>query len=137
MKAHHKKRLLRLADFLEGLKPKEFDIDSFVDRPGKDGRVGSCGTVACACGWAATIPEFRRAGLRINQTLVYGIYFITYKGMEDGLAAEEFFGLTYDEFSHLFTRKGYYIRNKVTPKRVAKRIRNFVAGKGVPLVHEE
>jgi hypothetical protein len=55
----HAKRLLKLAALLDTVPRKEFDLNRWkLER--------SCGTVACACGWAATIPAFRRAGLSLK-----------------------------------------------------------------------
>ena len=61
--------LLELADFLEKLDPNRFDIRTWR-RPSKDS-VGfvsdkqlltDCNTVACAIGWAVTLPKWKAAG---------------------------------------------------------------------------
>jgi len=56
-------RLLKLAGFLDELPHKNFTFNSWVGF-GFNGKLDlSCGTTACALGWATTIPEFRGAGL--------------------------------------------------------------------------
>lgn len=66
MKKHHGRRLLKLADRIEILPRKRFIIHSWVGE-GWNGSSGfSCGTSACAMGWATTMPEFRRLGLRLT-----------------------------------------------------------------------
>lgn len=59
------RRLLVLAEFLEKLPGERFDYSVWVgvDWQGKSDL--SCGTSACALGWAATIPEFQHLGLRL------------------------------------------------------------------------
>jgi hypothetical protein len=61
----NKERLLRLADLLDTIQPGRFDFGVWVSGP-HDGDcydLNHCGTVACALGWATTIPEF---GLRFR-----------------------------------------------------------------------
>lgn len=65
MNATGKRRLLKLADFLEKLpKLKGFDMGSFGTEI-SDGQP-ACGTSSCAAGWAASIPSFRRAGYHLR-----------------------------------------------------------------------
>lgn len=75
------RRLTRLIKFMESLPEsaaKHFDMQSWFahegenDHPqlqtGKDvpeGALELCGTTACAMGWAATMPYFKRLGLRL------------------------------------------------------------------------
>jgi hypothetical protein len=61
-----KARLLRLAAFLDKLPAKRFDYNHWVglDWEGKPDL--SCGTTACALGWATTMPFFRKLGLYIG-----------------------------------------------------------------------
>ena len=68
------RRLLRLCDYMESL-PKRavnhFDMNSFLSHdaehdhpiPQKQKDLLTCGTTACALGWAMTDPYFRRLGL--------------------------------------------------------------------------
>jgi hypothetical protein len=59
----HARRLLKLADFLRTVPQREFDMGEW-HKGSESGSV--CKTVACAAGWACSIPSFRRAGLRLN-----------------------------------------------------------------------
>ena len=65
--------LLELADFLDKLDPNRFDIRTWR-RPSKDS-VGfvsdeqlltDCNTVACAIGWAVTLPKWKDAGFYMD-----------------------------------------------------------------------
>lgn len=60
------RRLLKLADKLDEVPRNRFNYGSWVgdDWGGKPNL--SCGTKACALGWATTMPEFRRLGLKLN-----------------------------------------------------------------------
>src|SRR5688572_7294928 len=58
-------RLLRLAELLEALPRKRFNFTSWVGDDWRGASDLSCGTTACALGWATTIPSLRRAGLRM------------------------------------------------------------------------
>lgn len=65
MKTIHAERLLRLAEFLETVPKERFDLSSWVGEDWGGKQDLSCGTTACAMGWAATMPEFRELGLKI------------------------------------------------------------------------
>ncbi len=52
--------LLKLADLLDTVPNEQFDYTRWVC--GELGKVGACGTAACALGWATMIPE---TGLRV------------------------------------------------------------------------
>lgn len=127
------KRLLKLADFLEKLhadkkRRKQFDYTNWVNRALWKGKADlSCGTTACALGWATTIPEFRKAGLRLgkngNPTLVGTRVPVSY-------AAEEIFGTTGAEFQTIFMGAEGLMDDggrKRTAKDVALIIRAVVA----------
>ena len=66
--------LLELADFLEKLDPNRFDIRTWR-RPSKDSvgfvsdeqLVTDCKTVACAIGWAVTLPNWKDAGFYMDR----------------------------------------------------------------------
>lgn len=67
MRRVHRRRLLRLAKFLRRLAPRRFNFAQWIDRNSWKGKADlSCGTSACAVGWATTIPQFRRLGLRFR-----------------------------------------------------------------------
>jgi len=59
MRPFHARRLLKLADKLEGLNRAEFHMGMW----GVEDEKSPCGTAACALGWAGLMPEFRRVGL--------------------------------------------------------------------------
>lgn len=133
----HKERLLRLADKLDGSGPyekvgpvptKKFYMGTWLDereadlKKAKRDKAGfiteiPCGTAACACGWAAVDPWFRKRGFKLAFS-----YFNTcpdFQGVRADEAAKTFFDLHHGGFSELFVDDG-------TPKQVAKRIRQFV-----------
>jgi hypothetical protein len=79
-----KRRMTKLIDFMENLPKqadKHFDMGWWVTHQGdaeiddehglKDGvtfgKLLSCGTAACAAGWAATVPAFRKAGFNLER----------------------------------------------------------------------
>jgi hypothetical protein len=124
-------RLLKLADFLDTLPRERFDYSTWVGMDWKGAQNLSCGTKACALGWAATIPEFRRLGLRLSP---YREVINVKTGAEhSNAAAQHTFGLTESEARLLFegvdmTEGEYHIvlRSEATPKQVATHIRRFV-----------
>lgn len=68
-RAEYHARLLKLAAFLEQLDPKRFNYRRWVGDDWKGAQDLSCGTTACALGWAATMPEFQELGLRLEQVV--------------------------------------------------------------------
>ena len=141
----NKKRLLKLADLLEadannpnGLK---FDMGTWGESSGETAEI-SCGTRACAMGLAALSGAFKRQGLHYEITgdpySTATFIDINFKDevYSDGMeSAEKLFGITDQESEFLFDDNSYPQRYK-TGKRaelyVAKRIRDFVAGKVGP-----
>jgi hypothetical protein len=135
----NKERLLRLADKLEGkgayeeigpVPTKKFKMDDWVRgdeaklmsaKHDKDGYLKEipCGTAACACGWAAIDPWFRKRGFRLY-TNGYSVVHPRFDGFGADEAVSKFFDLPPYGFRGLFVEDG-------TPKQVAKRIRKFVA----------
>ena len=124
-------RLKRLADFLRNeVPPERFDISTWVGTSAKPwlGKEDlSCGTVACAMGWATQVPEFRAAGLRLIPSCksdegipVYG---------DSKFPAITFFGLTRAQEDSIFFPSSYDTF-KVTPIMVAERIESLIAGAG-------
>ena len=122
-------RLTRLADFLES------DVKDDVFDMGTWGRETPCGTVACAFGWAAHIPEFERAGLkkRSYRSLTTGVeHFDIYFGPVCGiLAASDFFEISVEQACYLFNDMEYPDSDTCTPVHVVvERIREFVKNEG-------
>lgn len=109
----------------------------------------SCGTSACAFGWAPSIPSFARAGLRLKK--LGDDVMVTLKGSkvrrvgnthENAMnhtlkTAQKFFNLTEDEAQLLFvpatymnTSDGGYVsspEDSATAQEVARHIEKFVA----------
>ena len=137
-----KRRLLKLADFLDTVPRNKFDIGRWFSPVGEGAVfpvgeipvVGACNTTACAAGWATTIPTFKRAGLHLEPSERYGVDGETglvvmipaYGDLRTQLALEAFFGLPGRLAEFIFMPIGY--RNGyATPKEVAKKIRRVVA----------
>ena len=116
------RRLLKLAAFLEKLPRKRFEYSYWVGTDWKGKTDLSCGTTACALGWATTIPEFRVAGLKLTQRGDP----INYRAGATGFsAAQGIFGISWDQAHSLFM-PSTEAEHKATPKYVARKIRRFV-----------
>lgn len=141
MKKFHAKRLLKLAEKLESVPAKKFDMTTWKTETYKGERL--CGTAACALGWACEIPEFRKAGLRAKLDYTdeseEGKLQLDYRvtcpsknaigGVaENRFAGEEFFGLTPGEAYTLFMPETYFgtVAGNITRRMVAKRIHELV-----------
>jgi len=154
MKRFHANRLVKLAQHLATIPEQYFDLSTFaegdvvqtdyIDKVGLktdtfDQKCSArqlaevnCGTTACALGWGATIPAFRRAGLSLvvnieskYERTLYGIYkkstdlsmlngSVNYEAPDgsvyDGFeAGSEFFGLTGSESCYLFDPYSYAV----------------------------
>lgn len=136
-----KKRLLMLADYLETIPKKRFNLALWADgefcglseEPSHD----KCGTAACAMGWASTLPAFRKAGLTLIKRTPNESLQPAYHARNDPSphfawnAAVAFFGLkNISPAFWLFHGDAYPSKNKTQPKTVARRIRQFVADDG-------
>lgn len=145
----NKKRLLKLADLLEADAKKKKGVKFNLSLWGKVDVIDpdqvpktvkvDCGTTACAIGLACISGAFKRAGLRAvtvsknatggnNIKPAFGQY-------REWSAVQEFFGLNFDALRFLFTNAWYDHENMDGArgeKIVAKRIRDFVAGKATP-----
>lgn len=137
----YRKRLLKLAEKLESLPKKRFYYGDWVGEDWRGKKDLSCGTTACALGWATTIPSLRREGLRLfKHDYSNGGYvgLIDKKGKETGDeidAGKKVFGLNSMEVGLLFYPGSTALINghemespdeDATPKQVAKFIRKFV-----------
>ncbi len=131
-------RLLALAEFLE-TDPRvkgHFEMDyELMQRSANGGWAAltkskrgrpdlhTCGTVACAMGWAPHVRALRRAGL--GYVKFNGMWGLSLNGEETYYAdaAVQLFGISDRDRQHLFLeRPGHR-----TPKQVARNIRRFVA----------
>jgi hypothetical protein len=132
MKAVYRKRLLKLAAFLDTLPREKFDF-AVVTRIGKKPMLEAlkagherCGTVGCAIGWMpAVFPRL----VRWDEN-----NYVCLKGdvddyNADRYAAERFFDLSDDEASCLFVPESSGLGALATPKQVARHIRQFVRAK--------
>lgn len=131
-----RRRLLKLADLLEqdakNKKGIKFDLGLWGYVSDANSPV-SCGTSACAVGLAVASGAFKRAGLA---SLEGGPRLTPkFRGLGGFAAVEAFFNLNMSESSFLFDDHSY--RRAATKgasgeRAVAKRIRDFVAGKVSP-----
>ncbi len=155
------KRMLKLADVLNEVDPNHFYINDwfFELEEGRsiadtdtgdifeleDAQVDpvldpkglckhTCNTVACALGWAASIPEFRRAGLVIKDKTPTILDAKGHVQAEGFRAGSIFFDLAYDLAQEIFSEDGYpefvdsgeTITPKVVSKRIHQEIKNFI-----------
>lgn len=137
-----KEKLLTLAAFLKTVPPERWDYSNWVNSDWQGKLDLSCGTKACALGWAATIPAFAAAGLtlrivsRANRhgylgTVDFTIDSHTYNGTD---AAAKFFGIPYWAADRIFSRPAWLDAwnrddpsNNVTAVEVAEYIEQYVA----------
>lgn len=136
-------RLLRLAAFLDTLPPERFDYRTWVGKDWQGKADLSCGTTACALGWAMTLPDmgvppatpitgataviagwFDEEGIRLCETFV----------------ASRAFDITADEAEFLFyaytcgcpeCSVSLRPRDSASAKEVATHIRTFVDAGGI------
>jgi hypothetical protein len=66
-KKEARRMLLTLARKLEKLPARRFKYNRWVSGDWKGRADLSCGTSACAAGWATTLPSFRAKGLRLKR----------------------------------------------------------------------
>jgi hypothetical protein len=122
MNATGKRRLLKLADFLETKVPPDSFNMSHWGR-GDDAGKPQCGTTACALGWASAIPSLRKAGVRLAPDGGF-------VGDSPWGISQKVFGLNLDQHSFLFDNgQTFDMTRRRGVKVVAKRIRKLVASK--------
>ncbi len=148
----NKRRLLKLADLLEAdaknKKGVKFDLgvwaapadnyNHLFDTPTPEVMV-SCQTSACAFGLACISGTFKHSGLSylIERSIIGGGYQLvpTFNGKTELEAAQELFGIDTDASEFLFMPENYpdsKLTGAAGERYVAKRIRDFVAGKFSP-----
>lgn len=112
----NKRCLLRASEVLESIPSKEghFRMESW-------GADLECGFTGCAVGWLAHLGTF--PGLKLC-SLPPGRYFLEYKSLRGFRAVGALFGVSSSEAKLLFDSYSYPA--KVTPKQVAKTLREFV-----------
>ena len=101
-----KKKLLKLADFLEfKVKNRWFDLEYWADREFPEKK---CGTAACAAGWATVC--FPRSGLTLLPSVRFaggGDLEVAYETLRGFDACMAFFKINRDEAEHLFDPDEY------------------------------
>lgn len=144
-------RLLRLAEFLEQLPPERFGFGSWVGSDWKGKPDLSCGTTACALGWATVaLPE---CGLELRRRQKGDYAWVVLSSLPRDVetsyhytaeATRDALGLSADETELLFTPLDYdgddedsdaldytdeRLPEDATAQEVAAHIRSFVAKK--------
>lgn len=143
----HARRLLLLARKLDRVPKRRFNFRFWVGDDWGGAKDLSCGTSACALGWATTLPSLQRLGLsliRKSDTNTYGDVVLLRPGkrrLDANGAAKAVFGLDKNGFERLFIphaecRMPYgqgvcrlhrdRLPDDATPKQVAKNIRKYV-----------
>lgn len=145
------RRLLKLAAFLDTVPRQRFNYETWVGASWQGAPDLSCGTTACALGWAASMPTFRRLGLHLvaipgvnpNSEWESGAY-VVYGNLEAEEAGAALFGLTFDESVFLFgpdtSLEGLAWQSPgstATAKQVATHIRKFVKNRDLVAVVRE
>lgn len=111
----HKDRLLILANYLDAIPEDKFNMSIWYNY-GDD-----CG---CAIGHACKIPEFKEIGLH---QILFGTP--SYNNKYGFACIKEFFNISFELAVYLFDNESYENVDRITPKIVSKRIREFVEGK--------
>lgn len=90
----------------------------------------SCGTTACAMGWATTIPEFRELGLILTRKPNgWGGFYpptIEFDGESHFNAAARFCDISVKEAEYLFNPDSYDEEENASRLEVANRIDDFI-----------
>lgn len=143
-----RKRLLVLADFLEGtvlpmLDGAKFHMGTWGDTydgavPREIGRTKECGFAGCAMGWGYYSPALRRAGIRstIGPNSFTEELSLVYDEDSGDTKAAEFFGLDEHEFNCCFmpgSYRGETPTGKRGIRRVVKRLREVANRQPVTL----
>lgn len=142
MKAFHKKRLLKLAEFLENLPTKKFNFGEIVE---KFDQKNKCGTICCAVGWCPTVfpRDWTWVKDKYDPTKAWAYLKSEINANIEGLkyldwseSASKFFGISLYEADDLFYPNrprpwdNYKeLHETATPKQVAKSIRKFLEWK--------
>lgn len=130
--AKYNNRLLRLAKFLRALPPDRFNYNVWFGSDWEGFPDLSCGTTACAFGWAMAMPEFRKLGFHAALDEYYTIY-TTPSCQQCGSsdAGKELFGIEDLDFDLLFfpgVKNGHLVSpdGDASAKQVANHIVRFV-----------
>ncbi len=122
-------RILRLADFMEKLPKERFYFGSFAGDNWAGKPDLSCGTTACAIGWATTIPYFRRLGLYLQKDEWLNVAVVKGANWSSG----GLFGVSQDVLDLLFFPDDAFpddepgsLPRDATPKQWARHARKIV-----------
>lgn len=138
-------RLMALVDKLRyGVPEEQFNYRQWVGKDWQGKSDLSCGTKACALGWATTIPSLRKCGLRLQlgQTNSWGektwgtVVNIKDTSVDDPFEiAEKIFALTYEQSEHLFAPSldSDVDESNFTARQVADKIEMFVLNRAAIL----
>lgn len=129
MNEQGRKNLEELADFLSKLPEERFDYSSWVGAGWQGKPDLSCGTTACALGWAMQLPFAKEIGAFLYQHRGMVEFHGPEGHVSAGKIAETLFDLELWEHDHLFYPDDS--ESGMTAKDVAKKIRNFLE-KGLP-----
>lgn len=140
------RRLTKLADYIMTVPREHFDMGAWVQK--YDADVGlipfhsdvvtaTCGTSACAIGWATAIPAFKKAGLRAyvipeKRDLVIicdrkpkNAELKAYRSNENSAAAAaRFFNISFEDAEYLFWSKDSM--GIESPKQWSRMCRKFL-----------
>jgi len=135
------KLLMRLVRKLRSLPRRRFYYGYWAGwewTPGQD--LETCGTKACALGWATTLPSLQKKGLHLSMNQ-HGTRQVLVKGMSyrygsndvsrSIASASRVFGISHDEARSLFI-PGVFdnsLSSDATAKQVANHIEKFVAAR--------
>lgn len=124
-------RIATLRDYLrDEVKDARFNLATWVgceSAPWRGMQDLSCGTTACAMGWAATIPSFQALGLHLKvmfSNSKFGV--IAYDGTDHFQAAAKFMDLSSDDAEFLFNYKMYPDEVETTRLQVVNRLTDFL-----------
>jgi hypothetical protein len=137
------RRLLKLASLLWKLPKRRFHYGDWVGSRWAGKPDLSCGTTACALGWATTIPEFAEMGLHLRRDGIGFVQFRNHEIREKYLdnrintwatsltAAQIAFGLSLNQARFLFIPNVTYQGKTApdiwaSPRTVSQHIRSFV-----------
>lgn len=107
----NRERLQQMVTMLRELPEETFNLDAWT-----------CGTSACAVGWACVNPVFTEQGLKRRHTGAP-----EFMGLSSWDAVEAFFELKMHQSSYLFDICEYPKEAGTTPDEVADRIESFLA----------
>lgn len=123
-------RLQILVDYLKTIPDRKFDLASWANtnKWHVDNKLqnltdfNECGTVACACGHAATIPEFNALGFKMQDDLTF-VYEVDGRNQYSWHAVKTLFGLGRESVHHLFNEDRY---SRGSRDDVIERMENFI-----------